>query len=66
MSSFWLNNPSILLNKDKITELWPKNSYNLERKLNSITRIVILLGFLGRMDEVLYFIERCFCYQTAT
>ena len=52
MSSFWLNNPSILLNKDKITELWPKNSYNLERKLNSITRIVILLGFLG------YFITR--------
>lgn len=47
MSSFWLNTPSILLNKDHIAELWPKSEYNLERKLNSITRIVISLGFLG-------------------
>jgi hypothetical protein len=47
MTSFWLNDPSILLNKDQITELWPAGSNSLERKLNSITRIVILLGFLG-------------------
>ena len=47
MPSFWLKTPSILLNKNYITELWPDSKYNLERKLNSITRIVILLGFLG-------------------
>ena len=47
MSSFWLKTPSVLLNKKHITELWPDSKYNLERKLNSITRIVILLGFLG-------------------
>jgi|TARA_B110001450_G_scaffold240189_1_gene248741 hypothetical protein len=47
MTSFWLNDPSVLLNKDQITEIWPSGSNSLERKLNSITRIVILLGFLG-------------------
>lgn len=47
MTSFWLNDPSVLFNKDQITEIWPSGSNSLERKLNSITRIVILLGFLG-------------------
>jgi hypothetical protein len=47
MTLFWLNNPSVLLNKDEILELWPKSTQSLEKKLNSITRIVILMGFLG-------------------
>jgi hypothetical protein len=47
MNSFWINDPLILLNKHRISELWPKKDYNLERKLNAITRLIILLCFLG-------------------
>jgi len=47
MVSFWLDNPNILLNKNYITELWPNNDFDLERKLNSITRLIIILTILG-------------------
>jgi ABC-type transport system substrate-binding protein len=47
MTQFWLNDPSVLLNKDQITEVWPNGQDSLERKMNAITRIIILLGFLG-------------------
>ena len=47
VSVFWLDNPSILFNKKKITELWPQSEYSLECKLNAITRLVILLTILG-------------------
>jgi hypothetical protein len=46
-NTFWLENPSVLLNKNHITEIWPVKNTTLESKLNSITRIVILLGVLG-------------------
>lgn len=48
-NEFWLNNPSILFKKDKLTKLWPNQSMNYYEKLNSITRIVILLTALGYM-----------------
>jgi len=44
---FWLNDPTILLNKDYITELWPSPDLSLESKLNAITRLIIILGILG-------------------
>jgi hypothetical protein len=44
---FWLNDPSILLNKDNILQLWPTQQMTFEAKLNAISRIVILLSFLG-------------------
>ena len=47
MVSFWLDNPNILLNKNYITELWPNSDFDLERKLNSITRLIIILTILG-------------------
>uniref|UniRef100_A0A6C0JCA2 Minor capsid protein P9 transmembrane helices domain-containing protein n=1 Tax=viral metagenome TaxID=1070528 RepID=A0A6C0JCA2_9ZZZZ len=47
MVSFWLDNPNVLLNKNYITELWPNNDFDLERKLNSITRLIIVLTILG-------------------
>jgi len=46
-TSFWINNPSILLNKNDITHIWPNKQMNVEQKLNSITRLVIILTFLG-------------------
>ena len=47
VSVFWLDNPSILFNKKKMTELWPLSKYSFECKLNAITRLVILLTILG-------------------
>ena len=47
MTEFWLENPNILLNKNYITEIWPKDKFDLARKLNAITRIIVLMGILG-------------------
>jgi hypothetical protein len=46
-TTFWSNDPTILLNKDYIFELWPSSNMNYEQKLNAITRLVILLTILG-------------------
>ena len=47
VSSFWLDNPSILFNKKKIMEVWPQSKYSMAAKLNAITRLVIILTLLG-------------------
>jgi hypothetical protein len=44
---FWSNNPTILFNKEYILELWPTTNMCYEQKLNSITRLVILITILG-------------------
>ena len=46
-SSFWINDPSILLKQDKLNEFWPRKEMPFEDKINAITRLVILLTFLG-------------------
>ena len=47
VSSFWLDNPSILFNKKKILELWPQQKQTMDDKLNAITRLIIILTVLG-------------------
>ena len=47
MTNFWLENPNILLNKNYISEIWPNNDFDLARKLNAITRIIIIMTILG-------------------
>lgn len=44
---FWSNDPTILFNKDHIFDLWPTTEMCYEQKLNSITRLIILLTILG-------------------
>jgi len=44
---FWSNNPTILFNKEHIFELWPVSDMCYEQKLNSISRLIILLTILG-------------------
>ena len=44
---FWLQEPTILFHKDKITELWPQPEMGVNEKLNAISRLVILLTLLG-------------------
>ena len=46
-NSFWGNNPAILLNKNEILELFPTSNMNYNQKLNSITRLIILLTLIG-------------------
>ncbi|MBU94022.1 MAG: hypothetical protein CL669_00305 [Balneola sp.] len=46
-TSFWLDNPNVLLNKNQITEIWPQNNFDLARKLNAITRLILILAILG-------------------
>ena len=47
MVSFWLENPNALLNKNYITEIWPNSDFDLGRKLNAITRLIMILAILG-------------------
>jgi hypothetical protein len=46
-NTFWLNNPTILFDKNAITELWPVETMTREQKINAITRLVILLTLIG-------------------
>jgi len=46
-TSFWLDNPNVLLNKNQITEIWPQDNFDLARKLNAITRLILILAILG-------------------
>jgi hypothetical protein len=46
-STFWSNDPTILLNKNYIGELWPTPKMTYEQKLNAVSRLVILLSILG-------------------
>jgi ABC-type multidrug transport system fused ATPase/permease subunit len=44
---FWTNEPTILFNKEYIFEMWPTSDMCYERKLNAITRLIILITILG-------------------
>ena len=47
INTFWINDPTVLMSSEHITELWIYGDYDYERKLNAITRIVIALTVLG-------------------
>ena len=53
-STFWLKDPSILLNKNNILQIWPTSNLGFDEKLNAITRLIIILSILG------YFITNSF------
>ena len=44
---FWLNEPSILLDRNTIFNIWPSKNMSKNEKLNSITRMIILLTIVG-------------------
>ena len=44
---FWINDPSVLFNKEQILDLWPLANMYYEQKLNAISRLVILVTLLG-------------------
>ena len=52
VSVFWLNDPSILLNKEYILQLWPTQSMSFENNLNAISRIIILLTSISAFNPI--------------
>ena len=44
---FWLDYPLILFKNDQILQLWPSTNLTVEKKLNALTRLVILLTLIG-------------------
>ena len=46
-TQFWIYQPSVLLDKNEMTDLWPMPLMSVEQKLNAITRLVLLLTVLG-------------------
>ena len=49
---FWSNDPTILFNKEYIFELWPTTNMCYEQKLNSVSRLIILLTILGYISTM--------------
>jgi len=43
----WINDPTILLNKKYIFDLWPTVTMTYDEKVNAITRFIILISILG-------------------
>jgi hypothetical protein len=43
----WINDPTILLNKEHLIDIWPISSMSYNEKVNSITRFIILISILG-------------------
>jgi len=46
-SPFWLNNPAILFDSEKITDVWPSAHMTFTEKLNAVSRLVIMLCLAG-------------------
>lgn len=47
MTSFWIHDPTALMSRDHILELWPTAGMSTPQKLNAITRLVVVLSLLG-------------------
>ena len=46
-TKFWLNNPKILFNKDKLLDVWPYSHMTYNEKMNATTRFIIYTSLLG-------------------
>ena len=51
IDKFWLDDPLIIFKKERIAEFWPDKQFSAARKLNAITRIIILLTILGYISS---------------
>ena len=43
----WIKKPTVLLDKEHIKKLWPRADMEMVEKINAITRLIIILTFLG-------------------
>jgi hypothetical protein len=44
---FWTNDPTILFNKESVSQIWPTQQMTFESKLNAISRLIIIMTILG-------------------
>jgi len=44
---FWSNDPTILFNKESVSQIWPTQQMTFESKLNAISRLIIIMTILG-------------------
>lgn len=44
---FWVQDPRVLVDKETLYEVWPQEVMSRTRKLNAITRLVVLLTVVG-------------------
>ena len=47
MTTFWIYEPKVLIDSEKIKEIWPTTNETYEDNLNAVTRLVILLTIVG-------------------
>jgi hypothetical protein len=47
--NFWISNPKIILEKDKILQLWPRATMSYNEKMNAVTRFIIIVTLLGQL-----------------
>ena len=43
MVELWIKAPFLLIQKQYITQIWPKNNYSLEEQINALVRLLILI-----------------------
>ena len=56
----WIEEPTILFQRDKVFEMWPFDNMNYNAKINAITRIIIVLTFVGYIiTESMYIVLVC-------
>lgn len=46
---FWVNNPLILFDLNSFQDIWPNRHDSVNRKLNAVTRVIVLLNVIGLM-----------------
>lgn len=46
-NEIWINDPTILLKHENLKDLWPLDNMSVEEKINSITRLIIILTLVG-------------------
>ena len=46
-TKFWIQDPSVLIDKHHIFELWPMSFMSFNEKLNSLSRLIIMMSIIG-------------------
>ena len=46
-TKIWFSDPTVLLNRNQINQIWPTKNMSRNEKINAITRLVIVLSILG-------------------
>ena len=46
-TDLWINQPTVLFRSNKIQQLWPTKSMQMDEKINALTRLIIALSILG-------------------